>query len=242
MISIKPIKCPNCKKKIMYVNDNNYNCPCCDCSIDKELIKINDNNTLENPKKHFWTKIHFNKRITSAFLICIFIILISIFCCLNKIDIITEEYTENYNSLIGEYNSLVDKYNELHNKNKSLEVRYEELKSEIDNYKDQRATIDDLNAKLEELHNQYSSLETERNNLQAQVDAKKAEQERIAREQAAQQLYQQQASAGYGTVYWVLGGEVYHSTPDCSTLKRSTNIQSGTVAQSGKVRACKVCN
>ena len=43
------------------------------------------------------------------------------------------------------------------------------------------------------------------------------------------------------TVYWVAGGEVYHSTSNCSTLKRSSNIQSGTIAQSGKSRPCKVC-
>lgn len=119
---------------------------------------------------------------------------------------------------------------------------YNKLESEIDNYKDQQATIDDLTAKLEELHSQYDTLETERDSLQEQVDAKKAEQERIAGEQAAQQLAEQQASASAGTVYWVASGEVYHSTPDCPTLKRSSNIYSGSIAQSGKSRACKVCN
>ena len=44
------------------------------------------------------------------------------------------------------------------------------------------------------------------------------------------------------TVYWVADGEVYHSTPNCRTLKRSINIQSGTIAQSGKSRPCKVCH
>lgn len=43
------------------------------------------------------------------------------------------------------------------------------------------------------------------------------------------------------TVYWVDNGEVYHLTKDCATLKQSSGIHSGTVAQSGKPRACKVC-
>ncbi len=43
------------------------------------------------------------------------------------------------------------------------------------------------------------------------------------------------------TVYWTESGEVYHSTPNCSALSRSKNIKSGTIAQSGKSRACKLC-
>lgn len=45
-----------------------------------------------------------------------------------------------------------------------------------------------------------------------------------------------------GTVYWVASGEVYHSTRDCSTLKRSKTIYSGSISQSGKSRPCKVCH
>lgn len=43
------------------------------------------------------------------------------------------------------------------------------------------------------------------------------------------------------TVYWVDNGNVYHSTPDCQTLKRSRNIHSGTISQSGKGKPCKRC-
>lgn len=43
------------------------------------------------------------------------------------------------------------------------------------------------------------------------------------------------------TVYWVDNGEVYHLTKDCVSLKRSTGIHSGTIAQSGKSRACNNC-
>jgi hypothetical protein len=44
-----------------------------------------------------------------------------------------------------------------------------------------------------------------------------------------------------GTVYWVASGQVYHTAPDCSSLSRSRNIVSGTVAQSGKNRMCRLC-
>ena len=50
---------------------------------------------------------------------------------------------------------------------------------------------------------------------------------------------------GYGLVYWVSGGEVYHSTEDCVSLARSTNIKSGTIDQAqsvGKTRVCKNCS
>lgn len=52
--------------------------------------------------------------------------------------------------------------------------------------------------------------------------------------------YVEQNDAGY-TVYWVANGKVYHTTPNCTTLKRSSNIHSGSIAESGKSRACKVC-
>lgn len=43
------------------------------------------------------------------------------------------------------------------------------------------------------------------------------------------------------TVYWVKSGEVWHVDKNCSTLSRSTNIQSGTIEESGKSRVCTVC-
>ena len=76
--------------------------------------------------------------------------------------------------------------------------------------------------------------------------AEQAEQERIAVEQAAAEesriANEQQAQSTEGTVYWVSEGEVYHSSQNCRTLKRSGNIQSGTISESGKSRPCKVCH
>lgn len=49
------------------------------------------------------------------------------------------------------------------------------------------------------------------------------------------------SSGSYDTVYWVSGGSVWHSTPNCVSLSRSTSIHSGSIAESGKSRGCKNC-
>ncbi|MEY8562423.1 CAP domain-containing protein [Eggerthellaceae bacterium 3-80] len=43
-------------------------------------------------------------------------------------------------------------------------------------------------------------------------------------------------------VYWTPSGSVYHTTDKCPALSRSKTIKSGTIAQSGKSRACKDCS
>ena len=43
------------------------------------------------------------------------------------------------------------------------------------------------------------------------------------------------------TVYWVKSGSVYHRDPDCAQLRRSSDIMSGTAAQSEKNFACRFC-
>ena len=48
-------------------------------------------------------------------------------------------------------------------------------------------------------------------------------------------------SSGGGTVYWTPSGSVWHVSRSCSTLSRSKTVYSGTIAQSGKPRCCKVC-
>lgn len=234
------IKCPHCNKEVTHIDGTPFKCPYCDMPLNQMVS--------DSKKTKIW-KILFIKNtfaIVSAILLALSIILFiqlndsknNIISLSNKIDRVTEDY----NKLSVDYNSLDRTYSNLKSKHKSLQMDYQKIESEINNYKDQQATIDDLNSKLTELQSQYDSLEADRNNLQAKLDAKKAEQERVAREQEAQRIAQQQANAIGGTVYWVAGGEVYHSTPNCATLKRSSNIQSGTIAQSGKNRACKVCH
>lgn len=46
------------------------------------------------------------------------------------------------------------------------------------------------------------------------------------------------------TVYWTLGGKSYHNSKDCPTLKQSTDIKSGTLADAkakGKTDPCNIC-
>lgn len=43
-------------------------------------------------------------------------------------------------------------------------------------------------------------------------------------------------------VYWTPSGTVYHISRGCSTLSRSRVVYSGSVSQSGRPRACKVCS
>ena len=125
--------------------------------------------------------------------------------------------------------------------NKQLRDRIADLNDELNEYKDQQATIDDLTAKLEEMHASYDQLLSERDSLQQQLDAKKLAEEQAARAREQEIQRQNSASNSGGTVYWVSGGSVYHTTPNCPTLKRSSGIMSGSVSASGKSRCCKVC-
>lgn len=46
------------------------------------------------------------------------------------------------------------------------------------------------------------------------------------------------------TVYWTPAGAVYHISANCYELKRSSDIESGTIEQArgaGKSRVCRVC-
>lgn len=165
------------------------------------------------------------------------------------------EQVESYNALSAKYDSLLDDYddvfdkaallqdnnNKLRSRNEQIHNEKADLSRELTLYKDQQATVDDEKAKLEELHSQFDALQNERDELQKQVDAKKLEQERAQRE-AEQNRIQSEAQVVQGqTVYWVSGGSVYHTTPNCPTLKRSSGIHSGSISASGKSRCCKVC-
>lgn len=148
-----------------------------------------------------------------------------------------DDLTSKYEELQEEYNQLKGDHKDLQSNYESLQSDYDSIQSEIEGYQDQQATVNDLNNKLTELQGQYDTLQAERDNLLQQLDAK-----RLAEEQAAQAAQQQviAQSQSVETVYWTSGGECYHSTSDCPTLKRSNSISSGTIEQSGR-RPCKVC-
>lgn len=248
MKSRKNVKCPRCGKKISIIKGQESICPYCGERINRRVDNLYHSTgmvtpTKENRNKKFLGLKAF-KVYTAALALISLVSVMTLFSGTSQNEELNDKLQvlqNDYDILQEDYDSLNNKYQSLSDEHDSLLKDYDELKAEIENYKDQQATIDDLVAKLDELHSQYDTLESERDELQKQVDAKKAEQERIAREEAAQQLAEQQANAGAGTVYWVSGGKVYHTTPNCTTLKRSSNIQSGTISESGKSRACKVC-
>lgn len=111
-----------------------------------------------------------------------------------------------------------------------LSAKISSLESELDDYKLQITSLTNdkksLNDELDKLKQDNLKLEEQQSEIDKLNTLIKSEpiDEPVAE-----------------TVYWVSGGKVYHSTSSCSTLKRSSNIQSGTITQSGKSRACKVC-
>lgn len=221
------IKCPQCGKMISSAYES---CPYCDYQLPVE------NNLCTNESNKFIEKL---KNIKSRTLIIIIVLILSfsgLYC-----DDLTKQI-ENLNNQIEtlnyEYERIKVDNNKLHSNWNELTSRNNYLEKEINNYKDQQATIDELNLSITELHNQYDSLLVERDELQSRLDYEKAEEERIAREEAAKQY----EDDDYGTVYWTPNGEVYHITPNCVALKRSSSVFSGTIDQGGKSRSCKLCN
>ncbi len=50
--------------------------------------------------------------------------------------------------------------------------------------------------------------------------------------------------SGEAVLFWTSSGKVWHISGECSSLKRSTNINSGNIDEAeaaGKQRACSVC-
>ena len=100
-------------------------------------------------------------------------------------------------------------------------------------------TTTNVKAAAEEAARQQAEREAQQ---KAAEEAAKKEAQQKASSQNSNNSSSSQTQQNVGsTVYWVDSGEVYHSTPNCSTLSRSKNIHSGSVAQSGKPRRCKVC-
>lgn len=118
---------------------------------------------------------------------------------------------------------------------------------------DSKDKIDKANSAYEDLpeetrqyvtnYQKLTNASNEFNQLKLKEEQKKAEEEK-AKEKEAFSDFVSSGNGDYGTyqgatVYYVSGGSVYHSTPDCPTLSRSKNILSGS-PPSGR-RPCKVC-
>ena len=120
---------------------------------------------------------------------------------------------------------------------------YNKLYSDTQNYRDQQSTIDSLNGQVADLQSQNNSLQQQVNSLQSENDSLKASvANNSSSGSAGGRLPNATSQNTEETVYWVAGGECYHSSPNCATLKRSSNIVSGSVSSAGGRRPCKVCH
>lgn len=229
------INCPHCGKEVSTVSNT---CPYCHNKLDSQ-IEQSSSDMQSDKKKNIKQILHYSYIAISLVIIAVIGSNFSTIHSQNdKLRKSIESYEEDIDSYDSENKELKSKLDSLKDNYDSMESKYNQLNSQINNYQDQQATIDDLNTQVTNLQSQYDSLLAERDSLQQQVDAKQA-----AAEQAARKAQEEQFSNDVsGTVYWGSGGECYHSTPNCATLKRSSNIQSGSVSSAGGRRPCKVCH
>ena len=228
----KIINCPHCGKAVSAISNT---CPYCHNKLNSQFEQSQEDLPQPEKKKKLKTILSYSYLLISLLIIGILMNNLSI---LNSQNYTLRKNIESYEKDIDSYDS---ENKSLKNQIAELEdykSKYNQLNSQINNYQDQQATIDDLNAQVTNLQSQYDSLLAERDSLQQQVDAKQAAAEQAARK-AQEEQYSNDVS---GTVYWVSGGECYHSTPNCATLKRSSSITSGSISQAGGRRPCKVCH
>lgn len=169
----------------------------------------------------------------------------------NELSKETEQLSAKISSLESELDDYKLQITSLTNDKKSLNDELDKLKQDNLKLEEQQSEIDKLNTLINELEKKNSDLEAENESSSSNTNADVSNLQDVkdnnnAVSTAAAESSQEDKSEPIDepvavTVYWVSGGKVYHSTSSCSTLKRSSNIQSGTITQSGKSRACKVC-
>lgn len=178
---------------------------------------------------------------------------------------VIDEAKEAYDALDAKTRSLVKqeaKLREAEDTWNTLQQSVKKQAAEVDALikKIGQVSLDSKTA-IEEARKAYDLADDDTKSLIAlQDDLTKAEaayQVLVQQEQAAQQppAYTPPANANTtppanqqpptaAIVYWTPSGEKYHTTQNCSTLKRSKTIYSGTIDEakrSGKGALCKVC-
>lgn len=71
---------------------------------------------------------------------------------------------------------------------------------------------------------------------------KRSEEESVENKDNLRSLPESTAGSDLQIVYWTHGGKVWHTKKDCPALADAKEIKSGTVEQSKKERACKICS
>lgn len=247
-------QCPNCGKEISVIAKE---CPYCkeDTGFDENKFRYNPD-YLESKKKNKIDKQTLKKIALPIYLIASLVIILGLF--------IGYQYKSGENATnihkAEQYKTELKDYKE---NEKALEAEIEDLESQVSNgawyksaynklysdtqnYRDQQSTIDSLNGQVAELQSQNNSLQQQVNSLQSENDSLKASAVNSSSSGGAggrlPDTTSDTSSGTEETVYWVVGGECYHSTPNCATLKRSSNIMSGSVSSAGGRRPCKVCH
>lgn len=243
--------CPNCSKEISAIAKE---CPYCkeNTGFDENKFRYNPD-YLESKKKNKIDKQAIKKIALPAYLVASIVIILSLF--------IGYQYKSGENTAnihkAEQYKAELKNHKE---NEKALETKIEDLESQVSNgawyksaynklysdtqnYRDQQSTIDSLNGQVADLQSQNNSLQQQVNSLQSENDSLKASvANNSSSGSAGGRLPNATSQNTEETVYWVAGGECYHSSPNCATLKRSSNIVSGSVSSAGGRRPCKVCH
>ena len=243
--------CPNCGKEISAIAKE---CPYCkgNTGFDENKFRYNPD-YLESKKKNKIDKQAIKKIALPAYLVVSIVIILSLF--------IGYQYKSGENTAnihkAEQYKAALKNHKE---NEKALEAKIEDLESQVSNgawyksaynklysdtqnYRDQQSTSDSLNGQVADLQSQNNSLQQQVNSLQSENDSLKASvANNSSSGSAGGRLPNATSQNTEETVYWVAGGECYHSSPNCATLKRSSNIVSGSVSSAGGRRPCKVCH
>mgnify|MGYP003181856771 FL=1 len=247
-------QCPNCGKEISVIAKE---CPYCkeDTGFDENKFRYNSD-YLESKKKNKIDKQTLKKIALPIYLIASLVIILGLF--------IGYQYKSGENATnIHKAEQYKTELKDYKGNEKALEAEIEDLESQVSNgawyksaynnlysdtqnYRDQQSTIVSLNGQVAELQSQNNSLQQQVNSLQSENDSLKASAVNSSSSGGAggrlPDTTSDTSSGTEETVYWVAGGECYHSTPNCATLKRSSNIMSGSVSSAGGRRPCKVCH
>lgn len=210
--------CPHCGKEI---STGTMICPYCQKEIEV-IPELPEKKESRFPK--ILSKIKENK-------ISVIILLISLII----IGILARGSLNQY----YKYYNLQDAYQETLNEIDELQKKYEDIRYELENYQDQQDTINSLNEEVADLQEQVEALQSENSSLKEEPTTKHSS---AGGRLPSSSQYEDSSTEVEETVYWTTNGDCYHSTPDCATLKRSSNITSGSISSAGGRRPCKVCH
>lgn len=143
-----------------------------------------------------------------------------------------------------ELKSIQEEVDKLQNENNDLSKEVEDKQKELDNLrakKDEQAKIAQEESKKSEENSKNKAVENSNStsdNNSKNTNKSSGDPSNLAN--SSRDSTPKTAGSGE-IVYWTSGGKSYHKRSNCTTLKRSKKIYSGTQAESGKSDPCNVC-